>query len=372
MRLLIAGGGTGGHLFPGVAIAEELRGRDPAAEILFVGTERGIEARVIPQIGPGLGAELALIQISGLKTVGALGAIKGLLRVPRAIWQSRAILRRFRPDVVIGVGGYASGPVVLAARLAGIPTAILEQNSIPGLTNKILGRLVRAVFLAFEETRGFFAAKKIRMTGNPIRRDIRRALAAEASAAATVPHLFVFGGSQGATAVNALAVDALALLRQRGIPFTVTHQTGQADLELTRNRYLTAGIEADVRPFIQEMAAEYRKADLVLSRSGATTVAELGVVGRPAILIPYPQAADNHQEINARELVAAGGAVMLRQAGLDAATLADALAALLTDPEARRRMGNAMKAIGRPDAAATITDWAQAQASTRPKDEKAR
>src|SRR5215468_288275 len=161
MRLLIAGGGTGGHLFPGVALAEELRAREPGASIRFVGTQRGIEARVLPQ----LGWELDLIEVSGLKTVGALGALRGLVRLPRALWQARRIVRAFRPDAVIGVGGYASGPVVLMAQLGGVPTAICEPNSIPGLTNKILGRFVRAVFVAFEGTRRFFPPKKTVLSG---------------------------------------------------------------------------------------------------------------------------------------------------------------------------------------------------------------
>ncbi len=179
MRLIIAGGGTGGHLFPGVALAEELRSRDPAAAVRFVGTARGIEARVLP----ALGWELVLIEVSGLKTVGALGALRGLFRLPRALLQARRVVREFSPDVVVGVGGYASGPVVLMARLMGVRTAILEQNSLPGLANKILGRVVHAVFLAFAETRRFFKPSKILMTGNPIRRDIRLALQAAGAAA---------------------------------------------------------------------------------------------------------------------------------------------------------------------------------------------
>jgi UDP-N-acetylglucosamine--N-acetylmuramyl-(pentapeptide) pyrophosphoryl-undecaprenol N-acetylglucosamine transferase len=351
-----------------VAIAEELRARVPDAEVLFVGTKRGIEARVLPQ----LGWPVEFIDMSGVKTVGALGAVRGLYRVPRAVWQSRRILKRFRPDAVIGVGGYASFPAVVAAWLRRVPTAILEQNSIPGLSNKVLGRLVRRVFLAFEHTRRFFKAKKIEMTGNPIRRAI-------AQAALESPHpppigvggwgggsrllrVFVFGGSQGASAVNQLVVDAMIELGRRGLAVDLVHQTGEADLEKTAARYRDAGIAADCRAFIQAMAEEYRKADLVVARAGATTVAELTAIGRPAILIPYPFAADNHQEINAAELVAAGGARMYRQAELTGAALADAIAELAADPAARERMGNVMRGLGRPQAAATITDWCLQQA----------
>jgi UDP-N-acetylglucosamine--N-acetylmuramyl-(pentapeptide) pyrophosphoryl-undecaprenol N-acetylglucosamine transferase len=370
---LIAGGGTGGHLFPGVALAEEIRGRDPAAAVRFVGTRRGIEARVLPE----LGWDHAFIEISGLKTVGLGGAVRGFVRIPRALWQSRRIIRAFDPDVVIGVGGYASGPVVLAARLMGLPTAILEQNSIPGLTNKILGRFVRAVFVSFEESRRFFLARRVVASGNPIRRALLAALQAgpgpeagpaspEAAPAAQAAHVLVFGGSQGARALNEMLPAAAALLRERGLAFRIVHQTGEAELEATRARYREAGIAepegADCRAFIRDMAGAYQQADLVVSRAGATTVAELGVVGRPAILIPYPHAADNHQEINAQELVRAGAARLHRQAELTPARLADSMAELLGDPGARARMAAAMKKLGRPEAAATIADWCAAQA----------
>jgi UDP-N-acetylglucosamine--N-acetylmuramyl-(pentapeptide) pyrophosphoryl-undecaprenol N-acetylglucosamine transferase len=392
MRILIAGGGTGGHLFPGVALAEEIRGRDPDAAVRFVGTRRGIEARVLPE----LGWEHAFIEISGLKTVGLGGAVRGLLRVPRALWQSRRIIRAFRPDVVVGVGGYASGPVVLAARLMGLPTAILEQNSIPGLTNKILGRFVRAVFVSFDESRRFFPARRVIASGNPIRRALLAALqsepgngaddasaasaratagaagadagaagAAGADAATAAPHVLVFGGSQGARALNELVPVAAALLRERGLAFHIVHQTGEAGLEATQARYRDAGVDADCRAFIRDMAGAYQRADLVVSRAGATTVAELGVVGRPAILVPFPQAADNHQEINAREVVRAGAALLHRQAELTPERLADAMAGLLGDAAVRARMAGAMKKLGRPDAAATIADWCAAQAAQR-------
>ena len=362
MRLLIAGGGTGGHLFPGVAIAEELRARDPEAAILFVGTERGIEARVLPK----LGWDHHFINVSGLKTVGVLGAIKGLFRLPRAMWQARKVLKGFDPDVVVGVGGYASGPVVLMARLMRIRAAILEQNSLPGFTNKILGKFVTGVFLCFEESRRFFAAKKIRMFGNPIRRDIRLALeqagatGSQDSAGADRPlRLFVFGGSQGAVRVNELVAEAAVLLAERGIALDIVHQTGTVNQEEIHKRYQQAGITADVRAFIEDMASEYRRADLVIARSGATTVAELGVVGRPAILIPYPYAADNHQEVNAREMAEEGAALMLRQADLTGAILADAIAKLAENPQILADMGSAMKALGRPRAAADILDWCE-------------
>ncbi len=356
MRLLIAGGGTGGHLFPGVAVAEELRAREPDALVRFVGTARGIEARVLPD----LGWELDLIEVSGLKTVGLLGAMRGLLRLPRALWQARKVVKAFEPDAVIGVGGYASGPVVLMARLRGIPTAICEQNSIPGLTNKILGRLVRAVFLSFEESRRFFKPAKIQMTGNPVRRDLVHKLLAAAPPAAERVHILVSGGSLGAVAVNELAATALIQLAAT-TPITITHQTGDKDLAITAKRYADAGVTADCRAFIKDMASTYLAADLVIGRAGATTVAELAIAGKPAVFIPYPHAADNHQEINAREMAAQGAALMFRQSELTADTLLAAIRLLVTDVTVRRAMGAKMKSLAKPAAAAAVIDWAASQ-----------
>jgi len=354
MRMLIAGGGTGGHLFPGVAIAEELRAREPDAPVRFVGTQRGIEARVLPD----LGWELKTIDVSGLKTVGALGAIRGLFRLPRALWQARRELKAWRPDVVIGVGGYASGPVVLMARLRGIPTAICEQNSIPGLTNKILGRVARAVFLSFEESRRFFRPKKVILSGNPVRRDLlQRLLASTAAQADAALHVLVCGGSQGAVAVNELASAALIALAKEA-KLVIVHQTGEKDLAATRERYAAGGVTAECHAFIKDMAAAYQRADVIIGRAGATTVAELAIAGKPAIFIPYPFAADNHQEINAREMAEAGAALMFRQSELTAPALAEALRGLL-DPARRATMGAAMKALAKPRAAAAVIDWAE-------------
>ncbi|HEX3477149.1 MAG TPA: undecaprenyldiphospho-muramoylpentapeptide beta-N-acetylglucosaminyltransferase [Kofleriaceae bacterium] len=382
MRLLIAGGGTGGHLFPGVAIAEELRAREPGAAVRFVGTRRGIEARVLPE----LGWDLSLIEVSGLKTVGALGALRGLLRLPRALWQARRILREFRPDAVIGVGGYASGPVVLVARLAGIPTAICEQNSIPGLTNKILGRIVRAVFVSFDGTRRFFQPARTVVSGNPVRRGLVQKLldsqsgddSAESPAAPSdhasaessetgsrvTVHVLVSGGSLGAVAVNPLAADALIALARES-PLAIVHQTGDKGLAETVERYRAAGVAAECHAFIKDMAAAYHRADVILSRAGATTVAELAITGKPAVFIPYPFAADNHQELNARAMADAGAALMFRQAELTADKLASALRPLVTEPARRAEMGARMKAQARPAAAAAVIDWCESQQSAR-------
>jgi UDP-N-acetylglucosamine--N-acetylmuramyl-(pentapeptide) pyrophosphoryl-undecaprenol N-acetylglucosamine transferase len=356
MRLLIAGGGTGGHLFPGVAIAEELLAREPGAAVRFVGTRRGIEARVLPE----LGWELSLIEVSGLKTVGALSALRGLLRLPRALWQARRIVREFRPDAVIGVGGYASGPVVLMARLAGIPTAICEQNSIPGLTNKILGRVARAVFVSFDGTRRFFKPRKTVVSGNPVRRELVQKLLGVPAAATDRVHVLVSGGSLGAVAVNDLASEALIALA-RTTPLAIVHQTGEKGLDATAKRYADAGVAAECRAFITDMAAAYQRADLIICRAGATTVAELAITGKPAVFIPYPFAADNHQEVNAREMADAGAALMFKQSELTATGLAEALQPLIADAARRAEMGARMKALARPRAAATVIDWCVAQ-----------
>ncbi len=358
MRVLIAGGGTGGHLFPGVAIAEELRARHPDAVVRFVGTRRGIEARVLPD----LGWDLELIEVSGLKTVGVLGAIRGLLRLPGALWQARKAVKRFAPDAVIGVGGYASGPVVLMARLAGISTAICEQNSIPGLTNKILARVARTAFLSFDESRRYFPARKVVMSGNPVRRDLRAKLLAPGERVEAVGrvHVLVCGGSQGAVAVNDVASRALIELAATE-SLAVIHQTGEKDLAATRDRYAAAGVTADCHAFIKDMASAYHAADLVIGRAGATTVAELAIAGKPAVFIPYPFAADNHQEINAREMATRGAALVFRQSELTPQALAAALRPLIEDPVRRAEMGQAMKSLARPDAASRIVEWCETQ-----------
>ncbi len=353
-RLLIAGGGTGGHLFPGVAVAEELLRRDPTAELLFVGTARGIEARVVPE----LGWNIELIEVSGLKTVGALGAVRGALRIPGSLMQSRQILKRFQPDTVIGVGGYASGPVVLAAKLMGIKTAILEQNSIPGLTNRILGTFARRIFLSFEHSKSFFSAKKSALVGNPIRRQILDSLQDQRTPNDGTFRLFIFGGSQGAKAVNEMCCTAAKRLAEQGLTPSIVHQTGTATLEATQAMYKEAGIEADCRAFIRDMSEEYRAADLIIARAGATTIAELGIVGKPAILVPYPFAANNHQELNGDEMVRAGAALMLRQEGPgDGERMAELIADLMKHADKRERMSEAMRALGRPGAAAEIVDF---------------
>ncbi len=345
MKILIAGGGTGGHLFPGVAVAEELVAR--GHEVRFVGTARGIEARYLPKEGWAL----ELIDVAGLKGGGVLGIAKGLLRVPRALWQSWKILRRVKPDLVVGVGGYASGPMVLAAALTGRPTAILEQNSVPGITNRMLGKVVKAVFGAFAAAQKYFPKKKFRLVGNPIRKKLREQIAA---AGGTKEGVLVVGGSQGAHAVNELVFDAMKLLAAEGRAPKLRHQTGAADFAALQQKYAEEKIPAEATAFIDDMAQAWRAAALAVTRAGASTLAELTALGVPSLLIPFPAAADDHQMVNARELEQAGAARVLVQKETTPRALADAMVALLDDETARARMSAAARKLGRPDAHADI------------------
>jgi UDP-N-acetylglucosamine--N-acetylmuramyl-(pentapeptide) pyrophosphoryl-undecaprenol N-acetylglucosamine transferase len=354
MRLLIAGGGTGGHLFPGIAVAEEVVRR--GGQVLFVGTSRGLEARAVPAAGYAL----ELLEVSGLKRVGLMAVLRGLFRLPKAFFRSLSILRRFRPDVVLGVGGYASGPVVLAAALWRYPTAIQEQNSVPGITNRILSRLVRVVMIAFDEARRFFPAGKTETIGNPVRSKLVATLTAGADSADTSasPRILVVGGSQGARAVNDLVLTAVEVLAKNGSLPVLVHQTGPSDEDRCGERYgvLSVSDRVEVRPFIDDMATEYHRASLVVARAGALTLAELAIAGRPTILIPLPTAADDHQSKNAARFAQAGAAIVLNQRTSTGAELAQLLSDLLADSGRRQAMASAMRSLARPKAAADIVD----------------
>jgi len=352
LRVLIAGGGTGGHLYPGIAIAEQVTA--DGGEVLFAGTRRGLEAKLIPQAG----FRLELIDVSGLKRAGLRGLVLGLARLPRAFAQARRILRAFRPDLVVGVGGYASGPVALMAALTRIPTVIQEQNSIPGFTNRVLGRFARRVFVAFEETRAYFPARKVRLTGNPVRRKLldRAVAAAGAGGPPAGETVLVVGGSQGSRAVNDLVSAAVRVLALRGRALRLVHQTGPADEARLRLAYegLPPATTVDVRAYIDDMPAALAAAALVIGRAGALTLAELAIMARPAILIPLPTAADDHQTANARELERAGAAVVLPQAEATPTRLADLVDELLGDPARRAAMSTAMQKLARPEATREI------------------
>lgn len=348
MRLVITGGGTGGHLFPGIALAEGMLQRFPQGAVMFIGTDRHLDNQALANKP----FQVVALASRALKGKSLLGQIAALVRVPVSIVAAMRMLRQFKPDLVFGVGGYVTGPVLAAARLLGIPTAIHEQNSIPGLANRMLGRIVDRVFVSLPGSERFFPATKVRLSGNPVRRE----LLARAQESAT-PHerltVLVLGGSQGAQAVNRLMVDAVGQLAEKN-RINIVHQTGISDAEWVRAGYNAAAVAARVEPFISDMATVYGEADLIVSRAGATTLAEITVFGRPAILVPYPYAADDHQRHNARYLAEQGAAVMADQAELNAAKLAGMLAELLADEGQRRQMAARAKALGRPQATETI------------------
>jgi UDP-N-acetylglucosamine--N-acetylmuramyl-(pentapeptide) pyrophosphoryl-undecaprenol N-acetylglucosamine transferase len=351
VKVLIAGGGTGGHLFPGIALAEEVVTRHHKNEVVFVGTERGLEAKVVPQAG----FPLEFIQATGLKGKGPWQLLKGLLALPLAFFASVRILLKHKPDVVVGVGGYASGPVVMAAWMLGIPTAVQEQNALPGLTNKILGKVVKVVFTAFEEARRFFPEGKVQLVGNPIRRKLmdnylRSHVAHERFS------VLVFGGSLGARGLNQRVVEALDFLGDFKDQLSFVHQTGKNDLEMVRKGYADKGFQAEVVEFIDDMSLAYAKADLVVCRAGATTLSELTVCKKASILVPFPYATDNHQEVNARALVEVGAAVMFRESELTGQKLAEQIRALKMDPARLKQMEKKAGLLGRPEAAKELAD----------------
>ena len=352
LRVVIAGGGTGGHLYPGIAIARELAARRPGSTITFAGTARGIETKVVPREG----FELDLLRIAGLKGRSAIGAIRGIALLPLSFADGWRIVSRRRPDVVIGVGGYASGPVVMLAALRGIPTLIAEQNAVPGMTNRLLGRVVSAAAVTFDSTVSFFGRRGF-VAGNPVRPEFfeQGELPAEAGGQARRAKVLIFGGSQGAHAINVAMVEAAPRLAAAG-GMDITHQTGERDLDMVRNGYRAAGLEARVEPFLYAMDREMKTADLVVSRAGATTIAELAAIGRAAILVPLPTAADDHQKKNAEVLARAGAAELIEQKDLTGAMLAERLLALAADGTRREAMRQAARRMARPDAAKRIVD----------------
>jgi UDP-N-acetylglucosamine--N-acetylmuramyl-(pentapeptide) pyrophosphoryl-undecaprenol N-acetylglucosamine transferase len=351
--MVIAGGGTGGHLFPGIALAEEVTTRQPGNQVLFVGTRRGLEARVVPEAG----FSLETVEVSGLKGMGLWKRLRALVQLPLALVSSWWILRRFRPDVVVGVGGYSSGPVVLAAWLQGVATAIQEQNALPGVTNRILGKLVRAVFIAFDEARPAFPPGKTYLVGNPVRRTlVDNYLRSRPAVTDGSFRLLVLGGSQGARGLNTRVLEALPHLGPMRDRLVVRHQTGAADLDRVRAAYQAAGLKAEVVEFIEDVSAAYAQASLVLCRAGATTLAELTICKKASILVPFPAATDDHQAVNAQALVKAGAARMFREAELTGGVLAAQLLSLADDPEALRRMERAAGELGRPEAARELVD----------------
>ena len=356
LRVVIAGGGTGGHLYPGIAVARELQSRQPDAVVSFAGTARGIEARVVPREG----FPLDLIRSGGVKGKSFLSRVRGALLVPLGLFDGWRIVSSRRPSLVIGVGGYSSGPVVLVAALRGVPAMLLEQNAVPGLTNRWLSRVVQAAAVTFDSTQAYFGSKAF-VSGNPVRPEFFAAAPQQESAIdgqSSVTRVLVFGGSQGAHAINLAMVEAAPQLAAGRPPLHVTHQTGERDVEMVRTAYRQAGVQAVVEPFLYDMGRRLAAADLIVCRAGATTLAEIAAAGKPAILIPLPTATDDHQRMNAAAVADAGAAEMVPQRDVTGEVLAGRLLALAGDSARRQRMSAAARSLARPDAARVIVDRA--------------
>ena len=351
MRAILAGGGTGGHVIPALAIANELK-KSYAAEVLFIGTARGIENRLVPAAG----YPLQLVRVGALKNVSLMTRAKTAFDLPRAVWDASRMLNEFAPDVVIGVGGYASGPAMLAAVVKHIPTLAFEPNVVPGFANRVVARFVSGAAVHFEETAKYFRHAEV--TGVPVRQAFFEIPAKRGG----VPTLLVFGGSQGAHAINEAMIRCLPELRRQAPGMHIIHQTGERDYNDALAAYAsfssTTGESAEVFKFIEDMPAAFAWADLVVCRSGASTVAEITAAGKPAIFVPFPRAADDHQRVNAEALARVGAAVVVEESKLEGVWLAETIAALLGDSRRLQQMSEAARGLAHPNAARDIAAMA--------------
>jgi len=347
----MAGGGTGGHLFPAIALAEEFKRRDASVEITFIGGKGGIEERIVP----GYGYPLKVLSVEGIKRKGARDRARAVVKAASSTIAALRMLREIKPDGVIGSGSYSSAPVVTAAFILGIKTAILEQNALPGLTNKILGKLVNRIYIAFGEARAYFPRGRTVLTGNPVRRGIIRA-DDQCERARDKFSILVFGGSQGAVAINAAFLDATEYLTEIWSGLKVVHQTGEDGYEAVLSAYRRKNLKVELFRFINDMSAAYNAADLVVCRAGATSIAEITALGLASILIPYPYASDDHQTVNARSLADRGGAVLIKQDKLTGSALAEAIKKLYRHPQELKDMRDRSKKLGAPKAAELIAD----------------
>jgi UDP-N-acetylglucosamine--N-acetylmuramyl-(pentapeptide) pyrophosphoryl-undecaprenol N-acetylglucosamine transferase len=354
MRAILAGGGTGGHVIPALAIAQELK-KQYGAELLFIGTARGIENRLVPAVG----FTLKLIEVGSLNRVSWKTRLKTFSGLPGAVLEARRMLKEFRPDVVIGVGGYASGPAMLAAVLGRIPTVAFEPNVVPGFANRVVARWVSAAAVHFEETARYF--KNAKVTGVPVRQTFFEI----APKSPGPPTLLVFGGSQGAQAINRVMIESAPALLERIPGLHIIHQTGERDYNDVQAAYAPLRGVAEAHRFIDNMPNYFAQADLIVCRSGASTVAEIAAAGKPAIFVPFPRAADDHQKRNAEALSRAGAAMMLEEFNLDGATLVDSVAGLFLDPARLTQMGQAASKLAHPNAARDIADMAVRLAGPR-------
>jgi UDP-N-acetylglucosamine--N-acetylmuramyl-(pentapeptide) pyrophosphoryl-undecaprenol N-acetylglucosamine transferase len=351
MRAILAGGGTGGHVIPALAIANELK-KSYAAEVLFIGTARGIENRLVPAAG----YPLQLVRVGALKIVSLMTRVKTAFDLPLAVWGAGRMLNEFAPDVVIGVGGYASGPAMLAAVVKHIPTLAFEPNVVPGFANRVVARFVSGAAVHFAETEKYFRHAEV--TGVPVRQAFFEVVAKRGG----TPTLLVFGGSQGAHAINEAMIRCLPELRRQAPGIHIIHQTGERDYNHARSVYQSlisrtsgsAGASTEVFKFIEDMPAAFARADLVVCRSGASTVAEITAAGKPAIFVPFPRAADDHQRVNAEALARVGAAVLVEESKLEGVWLAETIAALLADPRRLEQMSQAARGLAHPNAARDI------------------
>ena len=348
MNVIIAGGGTGGHLFPGIAVAREIQRRKPGSKILFVGAEHGIETRIVPKEG----FELRTLPVGGIKGLGVARQLRNLIGMVSGVFKARQILGQFKPDVVIGVGGYASFPMLSAAILGGYPRVIMEQNAIPGLANRVLGKWVNFAAVTDPRTESYFGRRAV-VTGNPIRPEFKFIPAKHH----VVPYtILIFGGSQGAHAINRAVIEALDSLADWKDRVRFVHQTGERQLDEVKRAYAAKGFAADVRTFFNDFHEQYAAADLIVSRSGATTVAEIKAAGRAAILVPFPFATDDHQTKNARAMSEEKAAILISNSDLNGQGLAGTIRNLLTDPKQLTEIETNARRVAILDAETRIVD----------------
>ena len=355
--MIIAGGGTGGHLFPGIAVAREIQRRHAGSKILFVGAEQGIETRIVPKEG----FELRTLPVGGVKGVGVWRQVRNLMGMVGGVFKARNILREFKPDVVIGVGGYASFPMLSAAVLGGYPRVIMAQNAIPGLENRVLGKWVDFAAVTDERTQSYFGKRAV-VTGNPVRPEFKSIAVKQHAAPYTV---LIFGGSQGAQSINRAVMEALDSLADWKDRLRFVHQTGERQLDEVKRAYSSKGFEADVRTFFNNFHEQYAAADLIVSRSGATTVAEIKAAGRAAILVPFPFATDDHQTKNARAMSDENAAVLIANSDLIGKRLADTIRELIGDTRRLNEIEANARRIAILDAEARIVNLVEAAVDRR-------
>jgi UDP-N-acetylglucosamine--N-acetylmuramyl-(pentapeptide) pyrophosphoryl-undecaprenol N-acetylglucosamine transferase len=363
MRAILAGGGTGGHVIPALAIANELK-KSYGAEVLFIGTARGIENRLVPAAG----YPLQLVRVGALKNVSLMTRVKTAFDLPRAVWDAGRMLNEFAPDVVIGVGGYASGPAMLAAVVKHVPTLAFEPNVVPGFANRMVARFVSGAAVHFEETAKYFRHAEV--TGVPVRQAFFEIAGLSNTKRGGTPTLLVFGGSQGAHAINEAMIRCLPELRRQAPGIHIIHQTGERDyndaLAAYRGWTSASGEAAEVFKFIEDMPAAFARADLVVCRSGASTVAEITAAAKPAVFVPFPRAADDHQRVNAEALAREGAAVVVEESKLEGVWLAETIAALLGDPRRLELMSATARGLAHPQAARDIAAMAARLAGIEP------